>query len=462
MKQWTAGLTAAILAAALLLGGCNEAPASSSDTESEETVSSSKDSNIYDFSKVSRADSPKWTYGEKGQDETKQGSNNWYYMYSEETNRNGVYDVSKIKECWYSEIDGGGSCISSSKGGKRPTWVPGIYNKDTDIWASNNWWNQSMESGGMNMSPAVSRGPYASAVLAFNAPEDGNYSFNISFTAGNNEPSNSDNDGVTVSVYGNERKLYSRSIRDDLMEGESFGVNAMLKAGQCCYIIVDPNENGNGDVCHSLRVEVTQTISVYVDNISSWAFGKSYLNGDGTEQGVNNWYYLYTAETNRNGEYDISKIKECWYKKRSDTDPYTNKTYGTWVAGVYDKNIELPTQENHWRQSAYGYFCPAMDNAPYASAVLAWKAPFSGVYIADIDLAAGNIGTEDICDGVTISVLAESKRIYSESIKSLEGVTYHIKVKLEQDESLYLIVDPNNNGLSDFAEELDIVIKKIN
>ena len=105
MKQWTAGLTAAILAAALLLGGCNEAPASSSDTESEETVSSSKDSNIYDFSKVSRADSPKWTYGEKGQDETKQGSNNWYYMYSEETNRNGVYDVSKIKECWYSEID---------------------------------------------------------------------------------------------------------------------------------------------------------------------------------------------------------------------------------------------------------------------------------------------------------------------------------------------------------------------
>ena len=39
MKRWTAGLTAAILAAALLLGGCTEAPAGSSRVESEETSS---------------------------------------------------------------------------------------------------------------------------------------------------------------------------------------------------------------------------------------------------------------------------------------------------------------------------------------------------------------------------------------------------------------------------------------
>ncbi len=39
MKRWTAGLTAAILATALLLGGCTEAPAGSSRVESEETSS---------------------------------------------------------------------------------------------------------------------------------------------------------------------------------------------------------------------------------------------------------------------------------------------------------------------------------------------------------------------------------------------------------------------------------------
>ena len=41
MKRWTAGLTAALLAAALLLGGCTEAPAGSSRVESKKTESTS-------------------------------------------------------------------------------------------------------------------------------------------------------------------------------------------------------------------------------------------------------------------------------------------------------------------------------------------------------------------------------------------------------------------------------------
>ena len=42
MKCWTAGLTAAILAAALLLGGCTEAPAGSDGGSSEKTTSTAK------------------------------------------------------------------------------------------------------------------------------------------------------------------------------------------------------------------------------------------------------------------------------------------------------------------------------------------------------------------------------------------------------------------------------------
>ena len=44
MKRWTAGLTAAILAAALLLGGCTEAPAGSGRVESNE-ITSERESN---------------------------------------------------------------------------------------------------------------------------------------------------------------------------------------------------------------------------------------------------------------------------------------------------------------------------------------------------------------------------------------------------------------------------------
>lgn len=138
-----------------------------------------------------------WDFGEKGQDGTKQGSNNWYYMYSEETNKNGAYDISQIKECWYSEKDS--------------SWMPGV-NKDTDQSNSINGWKQSMMYWHGNLSPALSKGPYFSAVLAFKAPSDGAYNLEISFTAGNNNPSDSGGDGVTVSVYGNSSKLYTQPI----------------------------------------------------------------------------------------------------------------------------------------------------------------------------------------------------------------------------------------------------------
>lgn len=414
-------------------------PSTSSNSTTQPTSPINPGNNPYNvIVSPKRDNNPKWVYGAEGQDGTKQGVDNWYYMYTEETNTDGLYDISKIKECWYSEVDGGGSCISSSHGKGKLTWVASIYDKDSDIWETNNWWDQSMGSYSMDLNPAVTKGPYASAVLAFKAPED----------------------GVTVSVYGHTKRLYCRSIRYDVMEGEILCINAMLKAGDYAYIIVDPNTNGNDDSCRSLKAEVTHTLSAYVDNESAWGFGKSFLNGDGTKQGVNNWYYMYSEETGTDGLYDTNGFRECLYKQVASTDPCTGKTSGTWVPDIYDNNTEIYTSGgNWWRQDAFGQICPSVHTAPYASAILAWKAPAQGVYTIDLQMAVLN-AAGDNGDGLTVSLYGGSKAIYSEKIENYRYFELHAEVDMEKDECFFIIVDPNESGESDLAEELDVFIQR--
>lgn len=455
-------MMALILSVSLMFNGCyntsnsNSLPSIKTISTVESTVQPT-----YSLTAIPHKDFPKWVLGEESQDSTKQGSNNWYYMYTEETNTNGLYDTSKIKECWYSELNKGGSCISSSKGLGKPTWVAGIYSEDTDIWDTGNWWCQYIsEPYTLELSPAVTKGPYASAVLAFKAPSDGSYQFDFSFTAGKKE-TNISGDGVTISVYGDINKLYSRSITTGRIDGETLTVHMMLKSGQYGYLIVDPNENGTNDICTNVRVEVTQTLSEYVNNTESWAFGQSYCNGNGTKQGDNNWYYMYTEETDTNGVYDVSKIAESWYAQIGDTNPYTHEAHGTWMAEVYDRDTAVNCRPNFWYQSANGHFCPEVEKEPYASAVLAWKAPVSGIYSMDVKLFAGSKNPGADRDGVTISIYGGEKKIYSERLENLSWFGYHMEVKLEKDSFYYLIIDPNKNGLSDFAQELDVLIKKV-
>ena len=458
-------LTAAMAAAAFLPSCSNAQDEISSSTSSAVSVDSSIEPSvlaegIYNVKELQFADDKKWTYGEDGQDGSVQGYNSWYYMYTEETNTEGIYDISKIKESWYSDINGGGSCISSGNGSNnKPTWVAGIYSKDSDIASTGNWWDQSMNYMSLNLNPAVENGPYASAILAFKAPEDGNYRLDISFTAGNKDKSDSQSDGITFSVYGNTDKLYSRSVTDNIIEGESVSLNAMLKAGQYFYIISDPNKNGKNDMCNDIRAEITLTIPQYIDNNNSWAFGDGYINGDGTKQGHNGWYYLYSQETNTNGVYDISKIEECRYKQLSETNSYTEKAFGTWLPEIYyEENL---TQENNWHQSADGYLSPEMSHPPYASAIIGWKAPEAGRYSFNVSLFAGSASTDDLCDGVDISLYCGSRKVSRKSIKIPSNFIYGFEADLEKDEYMYLIVDPKNTAVSDLAENVNIVVNKL-
>ena len=455
------------LAASIALTSCSDdhgkniSSSSSISNNSSNINPSALAEGIYNVKEIQFTDDKKWIYGEDGQDGSIQGYNGWYYMYTEETDTKGVYDISKINESWYSDINGGGSCVSSKNGiNNKPTWVAGIYSKDSDIISAGNWWDQSMDYMSLNLNPAVENGPYASAILAFKAPEDGNYRLDISFTAGNKDISDSQSDGITFSVYGNTDKLYSRSITDNIMEGETISLNAMLKSGQYFYIISDPNKNGKNDICSNVRAEITLTIPQYIDNNNAWAFGDGYINGDGTKQGYNGWYYLYSQETNNNGVYDISKIAECKYRQISEPDSYTGKVSGVWLPKMYYENTQSD-QEITWNQSADGYLSPEMSYPPYASAIIGWKAPESGRYSFNVSLFAGSTSADDSHDGVDISLYCDSRKVTGKSIKIPSNFIYGFEADLEKDEYMYLIVDPKNTAVSDLAENVNIVVNKL-
>lgn len=379
------------------------------------------------------------TYGNDERDFTKQGVDHWYYMYTEETDQDGVYDISKIKECRYSEDE--------------KVWTANIGGENMRIWAQD-----SLTSVGMHPEETEDGNPYASAVFAFQAPEDGSYFCEIHFTAGSEDPITEDRDGVTFSVYNNTEKLYSRRFLT-LSEGDFIEVKLMLKAGEYCYLIADPNENSNGDIFNDLRMHFTHTCSTYIDNVSAWGFGKSYANGDGTQQGMNNWYYMYTEETNRYGNYNTDAIKECRYQN----------DLGTWLPDIYNQN-DKNFGNSHgeiWQQDVDGHIWPSVHNDPYASAVLAFCAPADGIYTFDVAFAASTSTGQCDCknivgDGMTVSFYEGNRKIYSETMRDYLYPHYTMQAELKKEECFYLIVDPNENGLGDEIWELNVVAQKTN
>ena len=457
------------MTAVIPLTSCSEnTDATSSSSSSASAVSSQNTQmsvlsptvpGLYNIREMASEAEQKWIYGAEGQDGSVQGDGGWYYMYTEETNTGGDYDVSKIKECWYSDINDGGSLVSSGSVLNKPTWVAGIYSPDTDIVSTDNWWNQSMdEFMSMTLNPSVGTGPYASAVLAFKAPQDGNYNIDVGYYMGNNDPYNLMGDGITLSIYAGSDKLYSYSNAYYAEYGHEY-LNATLRAGEYIYIISDPNINGINDICSNISAEITMTFPKYADNSTVWAFGGGYINGDGTTQGENGWYYLFSEETNTGGIYDTSKIEECFYKSDYKVNPYTEEAFGSWLPTIYSENIKF-SYINQWQQSADGTLSPEMYYPPYASAIIGWKAPDAGRYSINLSLSAGAWSDNTLYDGVTVSVYCGTRKVCGKLIEKTSDFIYSFDADMEENEYLYLIVDPNNTAVDDLVEGANIVIEK--
>lgn len=209
----------------------------------------------------------KWTIGyednKNGPEKKVQGTNGWYFMYSEETDCDGKLDTSKVKECVWSDR---GSCWMWYDYDEM--WMPDIFAAEGyDCLDAGCWWR--MDGNGI-MDPYVMKGGVRS-VIAWEAPEDGTYEINLEYTAGS-LPFNwygedyENGDGLTLSICtdmgmvdkafcGISKKEPSQRTAD-IPKG-SLNRTVMLNKGERLYVSADPGADGGSDVAE-IQMEIVQ------------------------------------------------------------------------------------------------------------------------------------------------------------------------------------------------------------
>ncbi len=211
------------------------------------------------------AENKEWTIGreenQNGPSDNEQGTNGWYFLYSEEMDTDGVLDTSKLKECLWSDW---GSCWLYY--GYEAMWMPEQYaSKDYDFNKKGNWWR--MDSNGI-MDPNAGDDSVRS-VIAWEAPESGTYSIELDYTAGTGSYEwegktyyAEDGDGLTLSINTEKEileKVYCEAVskeKPDLPSGTLLA-EAELKKGERLYISADPGGNGSCDAA-SIKMNITQ------------------------------------------------------------------------------------------------------------------------------------------------------------------------------------------------------------
>ena len=415
---------------------------------------------------VSAATGDKFAFGGEdpvaGQDGSAQGQNGWYYMWSPEFNKAGDLDVSKIKESIASDYGsawfayGGGLYVDGTKG-----WIPEIYSDEEvydDLW--NNWWLQGPD--GSNVPAVTTEDMYATAVIGFKAPSDGFYSFDMVANAGNKDLTDDSCDGVTVSINTASGKLFSKELSGAVAEHEA-SVKMMLKKDEFVYFAVDPNANGgNDDAVLAIEGEIVGKY-IDVDNVKTFLFGgvEGTFYQDGSAQGQNGWYYMWSPEYNKAGSLDLSKIKECiasdygsaWFAYGGGL--YVGGTKG-WIPDIYsDEEVYDDLWNNWWLQGPDGSNVPAVVTEDmYATAIIGFKAPKAGEYTFDLTANVGNGDTsDDSCDGVFLSVNTAAGVLYAQDADSeVQEYAKSVTVTLDAGEFIYFVVDPKINGGNDKAD----------
>ncbi len=209
----------------------------------------------------------KWTIGYEentnGPEKKVQGTNGWYFMYSEDINTGGQLDPSRVKECVWTDA---GSCRMWYDYDEM--WMPEPYAaKGYDCLAAGCWWR--MDANGI-MDPNVKEGA-VSSVIAWEAPEDGTYSVNADYTAGSMSfdwtgKDYDEGDGLTICLCTETETVdkafcgvmpkMKRKVVENMPEGNLKG-EIRLKKGEKIYIMADPGVSGGSDIA-TVRMEITQ------------------------------------------------------------------------------------------------------------------------------------------------------------------------------------------------------------
>ena len=311
-----------------------------------------------------------WTLGQivntNGPADNQQGENGWYFLYSDQINlgKGAVFDTSQMKECTWSSK---GSLQQKTEGGTYDAmWVPDNYlkegltgeaigqpNGENTEGTFNNWVMTS--DGTLNTSVETTA---VTGFYAWEAPEAGEYQFNMLYDAGGNHcdldgtryyyvndyyiqdqtpykrtPEQREG-GVAVSVNTKDTQLgYEECIamtpeHDYLYSGALSG-RVTLEKGERIYFTVDPRETGTYDMAKLM-------ISVTTGEECIWADGDNAVEYSWDE---NNNCIASRKCLAHNGHYALTRVAgECLEVYKEPT--CTEEGSGRFKAEFEDGDLE--------------------------------------------------------------------------------------------------------------------------
>lgn len=197
------------------------------------------------------------------------------------------------------------------------------------------------------------------------------------------------------------------------------------------------------------------------ENQTEWTMGMP-RNTNGMSrglQGTNGWYCLYTTQTDRNGSFDVSMMKQAsWGSCKSNW-----KFYGVsknWTPAEYlDSSYDNGENSNWWLMDGNGRVDPHVSKGQMMSGAYGWAAPRNAVYTVSMDYTAGGGNAEQdgvMCyaeDGVTVSINT-SKGVKAKantpattaSHPNLTSGNLTKRIRLDEGELVYFIADPQKSG----------------
>lgn len=199
---------------------------------------------------------------------------------------------------------------------------------------------------------------------------------------------------------------------------------------------------------------------------TTWTIGfKQKLNSlERGLQGSNGWYCLYTPETNKKGAFDLNKMELQQWTRTSNCWKFYGVAYN-WSPGIYlEDGYDFSGNSNWWRMDGNGRLDTNVAEGEVSGAY-AWAAPRDDNYQVTVAyVAGGGNQTYDgiqyfAPDGVTISINTKKGAhkvvdapATTKHNPNLSQGTIEKTVRLKQDELVYIIVDPQEQGDYDYAQ----------
>lgn len=254
------------------------------------------------------SDATEWTMGFKQKINSMQrgiqGSNGWYCLYTPETNKNGAFNLEKMRLTTWGRTS---NCWKYY--GVVYNWSPDLYLQDNyDFSGNGNWW---LMDGNGRMDTNVAKG-VVSGAYAWAAPVDETYKISVAYVAGGGNQNYEGvqyfaTDGVTLSI--NTKKGAQKVVdapattkeNPDLSTG-TIEKSIKLKAGELVYFVVDPQKAGDYDYTQlQIYITISDEEPPEDDGGNEGDSGIGDGEGDGTGIGNGNGNESGDEENDENG-----------------------------------------------------------------------------------------------------------------------------------------------------------------